>query len=317
MQEAFLVTLNKMMELLGLLLIGYFMRKWKLLPEQTPKVLSGLSTKLFIPCLMLYSNIEKCTVASLSQNANLVLYGLLFALISVGCGYLLAPAFERRDIVLKRQYRYSLAVPNTGAAAIPLVMVLFDVEGVFLLGLYLIFQHVFTYSWGIVQIIPGGKNGFGATLKRLWNPVMIGVVAGMILGLLGGSRWLPGPVLTLMGNLGDCYVLAGVILAGYTIAGFDLRSILGDLKIYIFAAVRLLALPLLFLAVAWAIRAPAMVLLLTVLTFAGPCGMNPIVFGAEHGLDTKKVSGLLLVTVVVSAITLPMMYALAYKLAMG
>lgn len=317
MQEAFLITLGKMSEIFCLLLIGFSMRKLKVLPEQTPKVLSGLSTKLFLPCLMLYSNIEKCNVDSLTNNAGLLLYGALFSALSVAVGYLGAPAFERKDPVLKRQYRYSLAVPNTGAAAIPLAAALFGIEGVFLLGLYLFILHAVTYSWGVMQLIPQGESGLSGVLKRLCNPVLIAMVSGMILGLLNGREWIPSPVLGLVSDLSNCYVLAGVMLAGYTIAGFDLKRVLRDVKIHLFAAVRLLVLPLLFLGVCWVIKAPAMVLLLTALTYAGPCGMNPVVFAAEHGLDSEKPSGLLLVTVVLSVVTLPIVYALAYKLAMG
>lgn len=312
-QEAFLITLGKMSQILGLLVIGFVLRKIKVLPEQTPKVLSGLSAKLFLPCLMLYSNIEKCTIRNLTENASLLLYGLMFTLFAVAIGTLVAPMFERRNTVLERQYRYSLVVPNSGAAAIPLVMVLFEDgnEGVFLLGLYLLSMHVVTYSWGIMQLIPQGRHGVKGVLCRLSNPVMISILIGMALGLLNGNAWIPSPVLSLVNDLSGCYVLAAVLLVGYTVAGFDLKSVLSDVKIYVLTAVRLLGLPLLFMGLCRLMKVPTVVVLLTALVFAGPCGMNPIVFAAEHGLDSRKVSGLLVVTVVLSVVTLPLVYALA------
>lgn len=311
MQEAFVITLGKMVEILGLLLIGFFMRKWNLLPEQTPKVMSGLSAKLFLPCLTLYSNIEKCTVQNLSENANLVLYGLLFTVISVGLAYLLAPVFEREDIALKRQYRYSVAIPNTGAAALPLALELFGLNGVFQLGLFLLVNSIFTYSWGMVQLIPQKGNGLKSFLRRLCNPVMVALASGMVLGLLGGSEWIPEAALSLMSDLSDCYVPASLMLVGYAIAGFDLGKLLKSAKIYAFTALRLLGLPFLFLGLCLALNAPATVMLLAAIVYAGPCGMNPIVFGAEYGTDTEQASGLLLVTMILCVITLPLVYAVA------
>ena len=163
----------------------------------------------------------------------------------------------------------------------------------------------------MAQLIPQKGNGLKSSLRRLCNPVMIALVSGMVLGLLGGSEWIPDAALRLMSDLSDCYVPTALMLVGYAIAGFELRSLLKSAKIYAFAVLRLLGLPLFFLGLCLVMNAPDAVMLLAAIVYAGPCGMNPIVFGAEYGADTEQASGLLLVTMILCVITLPLVYAVA------
>jgi len=50
-----------------------------------------------------------------------------------------------------------------------------------------------------------------------------------------------------------------------------------------------------------------------VLVYAGPCGMNPVIFATEHGVDNKKVAGLLLVSMPLATVTIPLLYALTIE----
>lgn len=314
MQEAFLITLGKMVEILGVLLVGFCLRKWKVLPEQTPKVLSGLTAKLFMPCLVFTAMLRNCTVTNLTENGPVVLYGAAIALFCFLISFPLASLFERKNRVLMRQYRYSVAVPNSGAAGLPLAIALGGSFMVFQMNLYNLLLSVITYSWGIMQLIPEGKGGIKSALRRLVNPVLGGLALGMVLGLLGGSTWIPAPIRNLADSFGNCYVTAAVMLTGYTIAGFDLRGTLKDVKIYLFAIVRLLLIPLALLGLCWLVKAPAIVTVLAVLVYAGPCGMNPVIFATEHGVDNKKVAGILLVTMPLAVVTIPLLYALTVKI---
>lgn len=299
-----------MVEILGMLLIGFVLRKWNVLPEQAPKVLSGLTAKLFMPGLVFMAMLRNCTPTNLAENASLVLYGGGIAVLCFLLSYPVSVLFERKDHVLKHQYRYSAAVPNSGAAGLPLAIALGGSVMLFQINLFNLLLSVITYSWGIMQLIPGGKGGLKASLRRLANPVLGGLALGMVLGLLGGQEWIPMPIQNLADSLGNCYVLAAVLLTGYTIAGFDLRETLKDVKIYLFAAVRLLLIPLVLLGLCWLLNAPAMVTILAVLVYAGPCGMNPVIFATEYGVDNKKVAGILLVTMPLATVTIPLLYAL-------
>lgn len=311
--QAFLITFGKMIEILGMLLIGFMLRKWNMLPEQTPKVLSGLTAKLFMPSLVFMAMLRNCTPANLTENAPLVLYGGGIAVLCFLLSYPVAVLFERKNQVLKHQYRYSTAVPNSGAAGLPLAIALGGSAMLFQMNLFNLMLSVITYSWGIMQLIPGGKGGFKASLRRLVNPVLGGLALGMVLGLFGGEQWIPAPIQNLADSMGNCYVLAAVLLTGYTIAGFDLRETLKDVKIYLFTVVRLLLIPLALLGLCWLIKAPTIVTVLAVLVYAGPCGMNPVIFATEHGVDNKKVAGLLLVSMPLATVTIPLLYALTIE----
>ena len=309
-----MVALSKMAEILGLLAVGFIVHKLKILPEQTPKVLSGLIAKLFMPCLVMNAMINNCTPANLAENTPLVLYGGALALISLVCSYPLAALFGGKDRVLKRQYRYSFAVPNSGATGLPLAIALGGSLMLFQINLFNLVLSFVTYTWGLMQLIPEGKGGIRSALRRLLNPILIGLAVGMALGLTGGNEWIPGAFRGVVETLGNCYVVTAVLLVGYSVAEIDLRVILGDIRTYLFAALRLLVIPLVFLGALRLTKAPAVAASLAVLTYGGPCGMNPIIFATEYGVDEKKMAALLLVTMPLSVVTMPLLYALAVSL---
>ena len=65
MAITFGMMLNQMTGLFVLLVIGYLMNRLHILPAEAETVLSRISTKLFLPSLMLFTFMEECTVENL------------------------------------------------------------------------------------------------------------------------------------------------------------------------------------------------------------------------------------------------------------
>ncbi len=315
MFEAFTLTLNQMLQILILLSLGFAMNKSHLVSREMGNVFSKFLTMLFIPSMTLYSNMMECKLTSLSSNLPLVLYGTAFYLIGLFLSYPLSRSLSSDDVYMRGVYRYAIAMPNTAAVALPIMLSLFGMSGVFQFGLFAIAGSILTYSWGIAQMQPShGKTSWRTNLAKCININTLAMVVGMILGLLGAPNWMPVFISDTVYDLSQCYIPVALLLAGFSIADYPLSQVFHNKKIYVYCLLRLLVFPAVFLLVLYLIKAPLIIATLTALTFASPCGMNVVVFPAAYKEDCQTGASMVLLSSLGSILTVPIIYVLTQML---
>ena len=311
MLAAFLTTLEQMVRILLLLAIGFSLNKLHLITKAAEQVLSKLVTMLLLPCLTLYSYTVNCDFPALVTYSQWTLIGAVCTVISIACALPLASRFAGGKGYLKSVYRYALAFPNTGGVATPLILAFFGTAGLFKSNMFLFVQGVICYTWGIMQLQPAeGRHNLRFYLRRIFSANFVAMLIGMVLGLLGAKNWMPQILLGTIDELGGCYVTTALLLTGFSIADYPIQDVVGNWKIYLYAALRLLILPGVFLIFMVLIKAPSLLALFAVLSFACPCGMNSVVYPAAYGEDCKPGASMVLVSSLLSVITIPLMYAL-------
>lgn len=309
------MTLEQMFRIVFLLSLGFAFNKLKLIPRTAEAVLSRFVTMLFLPSLTLYSNMMECKLDSLAAYSQWVLYGGALCVISILMSFPIARLFSRKDEYQRGIYRYALSIPNTGAVGTPLVLAFFGTSGMFQYGLFQFVCSILTYSWGIMQLQPShGRSTFWSNVKKCFNLNFLAMLLGMALGLLGAKNWMPTIVANTVHELGNCYVIVALLLTGFSIADYPFSQVFGDIRVYGFSLLRLIVFPLLFLAALLLIKAPAMVCIMAVLSYASPCGMNVVVYPSSYGEDCKAGASMVLVSSLGSVCTVPLIYALTQSL---
>lgn len=315
MLTTFLSALEQMSRILLLLSIGFLFNKLHLLPKTTEGILSRFVTMLFLPCLNLYTNMMECHLTSLVSYGSLVLAGAALCLGSMALSYPLARLFGGRNPYMQGLFRYALTFPNTGAVATPLVLAFFGTAGLFKFNLFWFTGMIMTYTWGIAQMQPDlHKGSVWKNLLKCINPATMAMAAGMVLGLIGAKNWIPSIFTGTVKELGNCYVTIGLLLTGFSIADYPLRQILGSLRTYLYAAVRLIVLPVLVVGILILCKASSELCIMAALAFSGPCGMNAVIYPAAYGEDCKTGASMVLVSSVCSVATIPLIYALVQQL---
>lgn len=99
-----------------------------------------------------------------------------------------------------------------------------------------------------------------------------------------------------------------MILAGFVVGGFEIKSILFDKKVYAVTFLRLIAIPALLVLILKALGTPEELTLLAFIAYACPLGLNTVVYPAAFGLDTKPGASMALVSHTLCVITIPLMY---------
>lgn len=309
MLAGFQATLSPILSLFLIMAIGFFLRKKKLLPEQAGTVLSKLETFLLLPALNFNTMLTRCTVETLKSDYRLIFYSLIVIFAAVVMAYVLSAFFEKKDAYMRNIYKYALTFSNygyMGYAIVPLIL------GQEMLQKYMIFtlpMSVVLYLWGVTLLIPKKENRKNPLLNLL-NPSIIAILLGMICGLLGLGKYAPEFLTTTLSSLGSCLGPMAMLLTGFAIGGIEVKKVLGNGKVYVATAFRLVILPALWVLVLYLLKAERDTMFLALVAYGTSFGLNTVVFPTAYGGDVVPGSAMAVVSNVLAVVTLPVMYGL-------
>lgn len=315
MLTAFLTTLGEMTRILLFLVVGFGLNRLHILPKGAGAGISRMITMVFLPAMLIYNNMTEFNLADVASYSQLVLVGALMWTIVTLISLPIAKKLSGGDMLERGVYLYGLSFSNTGAVGTPLALALLGTAGLFRFNLFLMSFSVMTYAWGVNLFLEvERKNSLRRFLVHLLNPVFVSMLIGLVLGALGARNWMPSLLVNFVGDLGSCFVPVSLLLTGYTIADYPMGEMFNRPKSYLFALLRLLIYPLLVLVLAKLMGLSLIVATLAVLAFAGPSGMNVVVFPASYGQDCRTGASIVLLSSVSAVITVPILYALVQVL---
>lgn len=315
MLTAFLTTLGEMTRILLFLVVGFGLNRLHILPKGAGAGISRLDTMLFLPAMLIYNNMTEFRLADVGAYSQLVLTGVLMWLVVAALSFPLAKKLAAGNSLDRGVYLYGLCFPNTSAIGTPLTLAILGTAGLFQYNLFILVFVIMTYAWGMgLFLTMERKSPWKRFITNLLNPIFVSMMIGIGLGVANASAWMPTLITGFLGDLGDCYVPVSLLLVGYTIADYPLGEMFHRGKAYLFSLVRLLGYPLLVIFLAKLLGLSQLVATLAVLAFAGPSGMNVVVFPASYGQDCKTGASIVLLSCVGSILTVPILYAIVQYL---
>lgn len=311
----FTATINQTVFLFSLIIIGFVLMRFRLLPESTDIALSKLENYLFLPALLLGSMMDSFRADMLSQALRLICAGFVMWLITLPFALLLARLLSR-DSHTRGVITYDLVFSNFGYMGNAMVGAMFPSY----LPNYLIFClpiQLLAYGWGVPVLLIGDSEkgkGFGHRLKKFANPTLI----GLLLGILIGYFQLPVPDFfrSLVTTAGNCMSPVAMLLTGIIAARISLRTCAKDMRVYLLCALRLLIIPLAAMAILLPLRSllDTASVICIVAFLSMPLGMNPVIIPGAYGKDTKFATALALVSHALGCITIPLIFLLLEKM---
>lgn len=303
----FSTTLNQTFILFGFIVMGYILVKLKVLPESAAMVLSKLENAIFIPALIMGTFIENFTVERISATWKLLLISFLIAFIAIPFAIAVSKLVTG-DKYIQKIYTYGLSFSNFGFMGNAVVSSLFP--DIFFE--YLIFTlplWMLIYLWGVPKLLIADsdkKQSFKESLKSFVNPMFIGMLAGIVIGLLNIP--LPGWFVSILDISGDCMSPVAMILTGIVVSFIPLRRTFTNIRIYIVSIVRLVVMPLVFVAVASFFNVPETIYICAVCSLAMPLGLNTIVIPSALGKDTSIAAGMAVISHLLAVVTIPLIF---------
>lgn len=302
-------TLNHIAVLFSFILIGFILKTKNILPDTSGRTLSRLENGIFMPAVVINTFWNKCTAENISQKWIFLVYSTALLLTAIFLAFIISK-FLTKDEYLRKVYRYSLSVSNFGFVGTALVQGIYGAESIELFD-YLIFTlplNMFTYSIGIAWLVPSDKGGF--SLKSLLNPIFVSLFIGAFLGLFQIPRIRL--VDTIISESAACMAPVAMILTGFVIAGYEIKSLLKVKQTYIVAVLRLIVFPTIFVLALRFLNTDSEIIFATLCANAMPLGMNTVIIPSAYGESPQTGASLALVSQAMAAVTVPTMFLIFF-----
>lgn len=303
----FLSTLNQMGFLFLLIVIGYIVVRVGAVSSDATVTLSKMENNIFIPALVMGTFMTNLTPERISSAWVYLVGGAAVLAVTIPFAILIARACTK-DPFIRNIYTYGLAFSNFGFMGNAVVAALFP--DIFME--YLIFVLPFwamIYTWGtpcLLIPVEGGKNSWKNKLRAFVNPMFIGMLIGIVLGLSGLK--LPEFLNNATTTLGNCMSPIAMLLTGMTIAKIDLKKAFSTVSIYVVSFVRLIAIPAVFLVLVKLLPLHETLEYCIICNLAMPLGLSTIVIPAAYGKDSTAASSMALISHLLSCITIPIIF---------
>lgn len=291
------VVISNVAILASFSLIGWVLSKLHILNSEHVKLLSALEVWVFLPCKTFQGFASNFTIAYLSEKYPILIVSVVVLSALVALNRLLVP------IVVKDSYqqniiRYSLTVPNYGYFGYALVESIWGDLALLNMLIFALPISFYTYTEGYRMLTQKDR----VSLKRLINPVFVAVLLGCVFGLM---QWeLPAVLNSIAEKSAACMAPISMLLSGIMISEYPIREIIKSKSAYVISAMRLLVIPLVLCFVLQFFCQKELVLV-AVLLYAMPCGMNTIIFPSMIGEDCRPGASLALISTLCSLITIP------------
>ena len=219
--------------------------------------------------------------------------------------------FVSKDTFIQNIYTYGLVFSNFGFMGNAVVSAVFP--EMFLD--YLIFtlpMWTMIYVWGVpCLLIPrdeGKGQGIKSRLGAFVNPMFISMIIGIVIGIFGIK--IPSTLNSAINLSGDCMSPVSMILTGVIVGQMDLGKVLRTASIYVMTAIRLIALPLVAIIAFCFVNVPELYSMCFVCVLSMPLGLNIMVIPSAYGKDTSLAAGAIMVSHLLSAVTIPLVFYL-------
>ncbi len=295
----------QMLALLIMIGAGYFMAKKGMMDSHTNTQMSKMIVNVFNPMLILSSAANSAGLVSLDTIGLVGIIALGMFAVFIAAGMVLSPFFDRTP-EQRKIFQEMFVFSNLGFIGIPVVSSILGEEYVVYVTEFLLIYTIVFYTYGVALM--DGKFSL-SSLKSMLNP---GTVSGLtaLLIIICGIQ-LPDFIKTAITYLGNVTSPMALVAVGFTLAHSDLKKIFCQPRLYVFSAIKLLALPLALLPLLKLVTGDNALISVCMVMFGMPIGNMPLILGTQKGMDGSTCSAAIILTTILCVFTIPVLLAVA------
>ncbi len=313
----FNLTLTQMLVMFVLMLAGYILQKGKFLPQNNSSVVSKILVFVLSPALTLSNQIKMCTPENLLSCSTLILYSIVILAVAIVLSYALSALIiknrsnDPNSIYQRQIYKYAITFGNFAYMGNYIVLGIWGDAMLFKYLMFTFLMNATVLAWGVYILVPKSQNSKSmlSNLRTgLLTPPFLALVLGILMGITGASRYVPAFMTTALENAGNCMGPVAMLLAGMVVGEYDFGELLKNKKVYLTTLLRLIIIPSAFVGLLKIIGAAEEIVLITLIAYATPMGLNTIVYPAAYGGDTKTGAAMTMISSILCVVTMPIMY---------
>lgn len=300
----FITVFLQMASLLVLIGAGWLGARAGMYDEHTNSQMSRLIVNIFNPMLVVSGAISAVGKISSAVMGQVFLIAIAMFAIFIIIGMALSPLFDR-DAMQRKIFQLMFVFSNLGFIGIPVVTNVLGAEYVVYVTEFIMAYNLVFYTYG-VSLVEGKFSA--ASLRAMINPGNVLTVFALCMVLF--HIQLPAFLSTAVVYLGNVTSPMALFAVGFALANTDLKALLGDKRLYVFTAVKLLVIPAVLLAGLKLLPVSQELVKVCLIMFAMPVGNMPLMIGTQKGIDVHTCSGAILMTTVLCVVTIPLLMML-------
>ena len=294
---------TQMVILLLLVVAGFISNKCGLTGGEFDRRLSNFIINVSCPSLIL-SSVMGDVVPDRRLIIPLLVVGFLTYVALFGVAWLL-PRYFVREAYMRGMYSFMLMFGNVGFIGYPVVASIFGPQAVFYACLLNVPNTLFIFVVGTVFVLGGGgKLRFSP--RTLYCPGMIASYLSIVIVAMGWEQ-VPRVVAEPLRLLGGITVPGALLVIGSSMANIGRSHMLGSPRIYVMAALRLMAIPVLIYALSAIAGVDETVNRVNTVIIGMPVASYGTMFCLKYGRDETEMVRGTLVTTILSVVTIPLL----------
>ena len=301
-----LVILQQMAVIAILVLVGMYLHKKDIIDENTAKKLSVIVMDVVNPALIM-----SCVLSGGMETTHrdlLNAIGVAVVLYTVLCvlGFLIPKVLP---VPKKEQkfYHMMTVYTNVGFIGIPVGKAVLSNSAMLYVIVCNVMYCLLFYTHGVTVL---GGRGEKVNLKKILSPGTI--MALLTLLIFWFDITLPTVLSSSIIYIGNATVFLSMALLGVSIAKFPLKEGLKDKNIWIYIAIRMLAVPVVLVLILKTLSFRTEMVQAFCLMAAMPGANLPLIQAEKIGEDTEILSRGIMVTTVLCFITITLLMSLLF-----
>lgn len=291
----------QMLALLLMIGTGYLVTKTGMMDEHTNRQMSKMIVNVFNPLLVFSGAANAVGTVPLDTMGTVGLIAAGMFLFFILAGMVLSPLFDK-DSRQRKIFQLMFVFSNLGFIGIPVVTSILGAEYVVYVTEFMLVYTIVFYTYGIALM--EGKFSL-SSLKGMINTGTVCSLAALAVIIFGIQ--IPDFIKTAITYMGNVASPMALVAVGFTLARSDWRKIFGQGRLYVFAVIKLLALPLLMLPVLRLVTDDRALLPVCMIMFGMPIGNMPLILGNQKGIDGSTCSAAIILTTVLCVFTVPVL----------
>ncbi len=292
-------VISQLLILFTFIVIGYVLKKAKVVTFETSSMLSKLEVFLFCPAVNLSSFANNLNMGNIREKSVYLIISVCVIIITVFGAKLLARVFTK-DSYERGVFSYNFTTGNYGYMGYPLVQALYGDDMFLNFVIFSIPVAIYIYTEGYRVLTASNKF----TLKSIFSsPFIYSITIGAIIGLSGFK--LPTWIAGVLDGASDCMAPIAMIITGIVLAEYSILPLFKKYKAYIASIIRLLIIPIVLMLILKALGINKEVITIAAFFYAVPAGLNPVIFPNSIGRDCKTGLSMVLISNILCLATIP------------
>ena len=300
----FFLTLQKVLVLFLLIVIGFIAGRRNLISKQGQKDLTNVVLYITMPATIFVAMQLEFTWERIQTAQSILIITVVCYLFIFILGKLLT-SWMKVDLAKKDLIHTALLLSNTSFMGYPIIQSLLGNQALFyaVIGTGIVFEVV---SWTLGLYLIGRNSDTQSDInlrKIILSPGILATAFGLIFFL--GQRSVPEPVHSVLHSLSPATSPLAMIVVGLILSRSNVSEVFKNKSLYFISLIKLLLVPITIVSVLKLLGVSGMNLVIPTMMLSTPTASYVAMFAANTENNPKLASQIVFMTSLLSIITIP------------